>query len=93
MNVFACTVRAESGVVAHSRAHRACCPLQALPVQTFLHADAHVDGGIAFVDKQLLESQRAAVLQLMKEVSCLQTLVQICVGTKPASVHRLARSC
>lgn len=42
---------------------------QALPVQTFLHPDAHADGGLAFVDKQLLESQRAAVLQLMKEVS------------------------
>ena len=42
--------------------------MQALPVQTFLHPDAHVDGGLAFVDKQLLESQRAAVLQLMKEV-------------------------
>ncbi len=41
---------------------------QALPVQTFLHPDAHVDGGLAFVDKQLLESQRAAVMQLMKEV-------------------------
>ncbi|KAL3130634.1 hypothetical protein ABBQ38_008026 [Trebouxia sp. C0009 RCD-2024] len=40
---------------------------EALPVQTFLHPDAHVDGGLAFVDKQLLESQRAAVLQLMKE--------------------------
>lgn len=39
-------------------------------MQTFLHPDAHVDGGLAFVDKQLLESQRAAVLQLMKEVSC-----------------------
>ena len=37
-------------------------------MQTFLHPDAHVDGGLAFVDKQLLESQRAAVLQLMKEV-------------------------
>lgn len=46
--------------------------LQALPVQTFLHPDAHVDGGLAFVDKQLLESQRAAVLQLMKEVRRLQ---------------------
>lgn len=44
--------------------------VQALPIQTFLHPDAHVDGGLAFVDKQLLESQRAAVLQLMKEV-CL----------------------
>ena len=42
---------------------------QALPVQTFLHPDAHADGGLAFVDKQLLELQRAAVLQLMKEVS------------------------
>lgn len=40
---------------------------EALPMQTFLHPDAHADGGLAFVDKQLLESQRAAVLQLMKE--------------------------
>lgn len=43
-----------------------------MQAQTFLHPDAHVDGGLAFVDKQLLESQRAAVLQLMKEVHCLQ---------------------
>lgn len=54
-------------------------PVQALPVQTFLHPDAHVDGGLAFVDKQLLESQRSAVLQLMKEVRRPKTLLVDCI--------------
>ena len=53
--------------------------MQTLPVQTFLHPDAHVDGGLAFVDKQLLESQRAAVLQLMKEVRGLHAVFLQCL--------------
>lgn len=40
-----------------------------------MHPDAHPEGGLGFVDKQLLESQRAAVLQLMKEVGYIQVLV------------------
>lgn len=73
--------------------------MQALPIQTFLHPDAHADGGLAFVDKQLLESQRAAVLQLMKEV-CLSQKRASSSGSKYLQklkalfgVYRLARNC
>jgi len=73
---------------------------QALPMQTFLHPDAHADGGLAFVDKQLLESQRAAVLQLMKEVgiqlSCIfrhsRSHLKTC-RHDGLTVCRLARNC
>ena len=33
-----------------------------------LHSEAHEEGGIAFTNKELLDQQRGAILELMKTV-------------------------
>ena len=35
-----------------------------------LHSEAHEEGGLAFTNKELLEQQRGAILELMKSVRC-----------------------
>lgn len=37
-------------------------------LQAMLHPDAHEEGGIAFVNKELLEQQRSAIVELIKDV-------------------------
>lgn len=36
--------------------------------QTLMHPDTHEEGGLGFTNKQLLDQQRAAVLDIFKEV-------------------------
>ena len=37
-------------------------------MQVLLHTDAHEEGGLAFTNKELLDQQRGAVMELVKEV-------------------------
>lgn len=42
-------------------------PSPSFPTQTMLHPDAHPDGGLALADKRLLDAQRSAVVELLKD--------------------------
>lgn len=43
-------------------------PPSPLPLQTLLHPDAHPDGGYGLTDRALLDSQRAAIFDLVKDL-------------------------
>ena len=38
-------------------------------LQAVLHPDAHEEGGLAFNNRELLESQRSAIYELVRDVS------------------------
>ena len=42
-------------------------------MQALLHEDAHEEGGLAFVNKELLDQQRGAIMELVKEVRARET--------------------
>lgn len=42
---------------------------RSLPPQFLLHYDAHEDGGLGLTDRRLLENQRAAIFEMLKDVS------------------------
>ena len=37
--------------------------------QLLLHPEAHPDGGLGLMDRRLLENQRAAIFEMLKDVS------------------------
>ena len=41
-------------------------------MQAVLHPDAHEEGGLAFNNRELLESQRSAIFELIRDVRPLQ---------------------
>ena len=58
-------------------------------LQTLLHPDAHEEGGLGFVDKQLLETQRQAILDLIKEVRIRILMKQLAAiaEAQPVALH------